>query len=269
MAVADAPIAAPDFVDVYERLKDYEYPEFAEVELTRHFVDPRYQRKLTNLVNEIAANYFPPLVGTVITSERAGRAKANLAIIDGQHRWVGATRAKGIEHIPTLIYRGLTQADEADLFALLQDKRRNLTSWQRFRSRLVAGNPDALAMAAIVESTGWVLNADSETDSVRAIGALRYVYNRSPELLRDTMQVIASAWGTERDNAGADVIRGLSRFIEDEDPDLERLTRRLSTLPLHVLRGNAMMLNAGKGGGAATRALSWSEAIAREYAKRR
>lgn len=256
------------------RMAEFAY-RFEVVPVEGFFVDAEYQRPLTSLVREIAENYNPALVGTIIVSERKKKSP-KLAIIDGQNRWAGATQA-GELSIPALVYEGLNRKEEATIFALLQTKRRNLSTYQRFRAQLVAEDPDALAIQAIVTAEGFTLNASDQSNSLRAIAALESVYRRAdgadaygPGLLRETMQVIRAAWGTEdKDAASADLIRGIARFIEEQDPDTEKLIVRLSATTPIAVNANAAMLRAGRGAGSGSRSKAVGEAIMNEYLKRR
>lgn len=265
------------------RLGEFEY-RFEVVPVEDFFVDHEYQRPLTSLVNEIARNYNPFLVGAVIASDRSTSPaphkrtrKPHIALIDGQTRWEGTKRAER-PSLLTVVYEGLRPDEEALIFALIQMKRRNMTSWQRWRAMFRAGDRDAIALKRIAEENGWQLRTDSDAGSLRAIAALEAVYKVDKDepqerdrgrLLGETLDVLHRTWPDDAALAGgADLIRGMGRFIFEHDPDLEQLVRKLQRVTPTMILFNATAYRAGRQGGSSNRAGSVSEAILAEYTKR-
>src|SRR5688500_4417291 len=82
------------------------------VDLRKIKIDKDYQRDLNiSRVYEISAAWDMGAAGTVIVSRRKG---GELYLIDGQHR-VAAAQQAGETEILSLVYSGLTPAQEADL----------------------------------------------------------------------------------------------------------------------------------------------------------
>jgi hypothetical protein len=117
-----------------------EWPySFEIIDVTRTFVDERYQRPLTNFVDKIKANFDPALFNTIIVSCReSGKHAGSYAVVDGQTRAVAVDQLVsegklGIQllNVPALVYYGLTPAQEASLFARLQKERRGIASVRR------------------------------------------------------------------------------------------------------------------------------------------
>jgi hypothetical protein len=226
---------------------------FELVPLDRLFIDADYQRPLTTFVEKVAADYNPALVGTLVVSERKGHAGRlqEGAIIDGQTRWEGMRRV-GESVAPCLIYIGLTPADEAKLFSALQTQRRGMATYLRFRAALVAKDPEAIAIAAIVQQQGFDLDVVETPQTIRSISALEATYRRDPQLLHTVMGVISAAWpdpATEF-RTGGDLIRGLGIFLTREQGiDKERLVKRLGSVDPRMVRHRANALMEGGGGG--------------------
>jgi hypothetical protein len=264
------------------RLGEFAF-RFEVLPVEEFFVDHEYQRPLTSLVNEIARNYNPFLVGAVIASDRSTSPpphrrtrKPYIALIDGQTRWEGTIRAER-PNLLTVVYEGLRPEEEALIFALIQMKRRNMTSWQRWRAMFRAGDRDAVALKRIAEAAGWQLRTDTDAGSLKAIAALEAVYKvdkdePEPErgrLLTETLDVLRRAWPDDAALAGgADMIRGMGRFIFDHDPDIEQLVSKLQRVTPTMILFNATAYRAGRQGGSSNRATSVSEAILAEYTKR-
>lgn len=233
---------------------------FELVPVDRLFIDADYQRPLTTFVEEVAANYDPALVGTLIASERNN---GRHAVIDGQTR-LEAMRRNGEAKAPCLLYEGLTRAQEAELFANLQTKRRGMATYLRFRAALVAKDPEAGAIAAIVQHSGFELDVTETPYTVKSIAALERVYRRDPHLLALVMATIARAWpdpDTEY-RTGGDLIRGLATFLGREARvDHEKLVDRLSAVTPRMIRHRANALMEGSGHGSGGRAGYMADAI--------
>jgi hypothetical protein len=274
--------ASVALVEDIERLGEFAY-RFEVLPTGAFFVDHDYQRPLTSLVSEIARNYNPFLIGAVIASDRSTSPAPHkrsrqpyIALIDGQTRWEGTIRA-GRPDLLTVVYEGLRPEDEALIFALIQMKRRNMTSWQRWRAMYRAGDKDAQALKRIADESGWQLRPESDSGSLKAIAALEAVYRADKDhadeaehgrLLADTLDVLRRAWPDELGQAGsADMIRGMGRFIEENDPDLDQLVRKLQRVTPGIVLFNATAYRAGRSGGS-SRATSVAEAILAEYTKR-
>lgn len=226
---------------------DWPY-RFDLVPLDRLFVDVEYQRPLTSFVESVANDYNPALIGTLIVSERRN---GRFAIVDGQTRTEGARRNDEAV-LPCLVYSGLSRAQEAELFADLQTKRRGMATYLRFRAALVAKRPEAIAIAALVQNAGFELDVEETPKTVRAIAALEYVYRRDPALLDRVMHLIARAWPDPdvEYRASGEMIRGLAVFLTRETKvDEKRLVERLSDVTPKMLRHRANALKEGSGSG--------------------
>jgi hypothetical protein len=276
MAVAEA---VPPVAD----LTAFPY-RFEIIDLHETFADEKYQRGLTSLAEEIADQFNPALVGTIILSERTGHkrdapfgpAKEKYAVVDGQTRRAGALKA-GVDQLPALVYEGMTRAQEASLFALLQRKRRNMMTHERFKAALVAGEAEAVGIDKIVRQLGYTVDRRGEGKTIQATAALEAVYRWDPQLLTRVVRILDTAWGanaTHRNDAfGAEIIRGLARFIRDmentnrQEVDDRRMIERLRRTSPADLRIQSGHLRQGRGGGGST-AIYMAEVLLGVYRSR-
>lgn len=233
---------------------------FELVALDRLFIDAEYQRPLTSFVDDVARNYDPALVGTLITSERDN---GRLAVIDGQTR-MEAMKQNAEPSAPCLIYHGLTREQEAELFADLQTKRRGMATYLRFRAALVAKRPEAIAIAAIVQNAGFELDVEETPHTIKSIAALEQTYRKDPLLLSRVLTIVARAWpdpDTEY-RTGGDLLKGLALFLDRETKvDDERLVEKLSATTPRTVRHRANALMEGSGHGSGGRAGYMADAI--------
>lgn len=245
---------------------------YAVIPLSDLFVDPAYQRPLSEFVKRIRNDPDPALIGTLIVSDRGGQRKSKrFAVIDGQTRMVGMQEHTGV--LPCLIYEGLSRADEAQLFARFQTERRGMATWMRFRAAMVSKNPEALGIAAIAAASGFKVAGDGDDKGIRSIAALEWLYRR--DLLADVLEIVRDAWGRpDPDKSGADmrvrgeILLGIGRFLKDtDDVDMRRLVRNLSGVTPEQLRHRANALREGSGS-SGNYALFVRDAIVGIYATR-
>lgn len=212
---------------------------FEMVPIGLMFVDHDYQRPPTSLVTAIENHFNPSLVGTLSLSLRGS---GKYAVIDGQTRMIG-TEKLGFVALPSLVYEGLSKADEAGVFELLQTQRRNATSWTRFRAALVAKNPESLAIKALVESIGRKVGGDP--DSIRSVAALEYGYRLHPFTLERSLVALTAAY-PDRVPSGQ-LIRSMHYFLmRNSQIDDVKLERRLKATGLEELTIRAAHLRASK-----------------------
>lgn len=228
--------------------EDWPY-RFQIVPIEHLIVDEAYQRPLGGLVKEIADGYDPALVGAVVANRRR---EGQLALIDGQHRVAGLT-GRGIEVVPAVVFEKLSRQQEAQLFADLQTKRRNITTLQRFKAQIAAGDKRAKVIRKVAEETGWEIGKQ-EHNGLRAIAALESLHDRGPDVLRRTLHIAKQAWPAHdaKDAAHGSLLRGIGRFIVDHDPDDARLITRLTGTTPQEVRFRADAARQGKGSGSAT-----------------
>lgn len=239
-----ATAAPPKTIEPSEVELPYDWAILAIEDLV---VDPIYQRALKpQQLKRIVTKFKPSLLGVVTVNRRKND---DLALIDGQHR-VAALSEKAFSHVPAVVFDGLTRAQEAQLFIELQEERRNVTSVEKFKSRL-AYDPQAKDMRRIAGETGWEIG----NTGLRCIAELDKLYQRDAAgvILYRTLRTLQRAWPTAdaKNSAHGSVVAGIGRFIAEQDPDDEKLIRQLGrTTPQDVLF-RADNLRQGKGSGTA------------------
>lgn len=213
---------------------------FEIVPIAMMFVDQDYQRPLTSFADTVENQFNPALVMCLCLSLRKS---GKYAVIDGQTRMV-ATERLGFLGLPALVYEGLSKADEAQIFELIQTARRNASSWTAFRAALVAKNPEALAIRALVESVKGMTVGDAP-GSIRSVAALRKAYRIDPGILERAL-IIIKGW-LENQPPQGQLITAMCYFLtRNPDTNDERLERRLKTTGLEELSLRAANLRASK-----------------------
>ena len=179
-------------------------------------VDQRYQRDLSEVqVRKIVKDFDPDAFGVITVSSRGS---GGMFVVDGQHR-LAALRHMGwgAQRVPCIVYRSLTLEDEAKVFYLPQTTRKYMTPAQKFRARLIAGEPNAIAIKEMVESFGYSLNLGNgsshyarDIDSVAMVERItrQYGFDHLPL----TLGIVRDAWGNTDIKISGAVLGGISVF---------------------------------------------------------
>lgn len=176
-------------------------------------VDDRYQREINEKrVRKLAKEFDWTLFGILEVSKRNGHGQH--IVFDGQHR-LTAARELDIDQVPCLIHEGLTPEEEADLFAQLQMKRKNLTQIERFRAQVFAGNPESVAIQSILDSVDVKLDSRRHSgDTVSAIMTLENIFrSRGGGHLKRVLSESLLIWQGKNGSMQGSFIDGFSRFL--------------------------------------------------------
>ncbi|HCE07057.1 MAG TPA: hypothetical protein DEQ40_00355 [Oxalobacteraceae bacterium] len=123
------------------------------------YIDPSYQRAVLTSgrknIGRIVAGFnwalFSPLV--VCRRENASDGRERYAIIDGQHRAIGARTHGGIRELPCLVIHGGPEM-EAKAFALINGQVTAILPTYIHAARVLAKEPDALELDRVCQASG-------------------------------------------------------------------------------------------------------------------
>jgi hypothetical protein len=216
-------------------------------------VDHSVQRPLDGTrVADIAADFEPESLNVITVSERADGTHH---IVDGQHR-VAAMRVLGKDNTPVtaVLWKNLTRAEEAAMFRRLNNTRQ-VQTLDKFRIRIVEGDPTACTLNELLESHGWAIRKAKSNGSFFAVSALEQMYNTPPGKDLDTcdalIRVATRAWGHESDGLRAEIVKGLGvllrRYPRLDAPKLVDELAKLAGGPLGLI-GKAKQLRDIRGG---------------------
>lgn len=122
---------------------------FANVPIQLLDIDPSYQRTCSSYRAKIARNWDEHKCKVPVCSHRNNR----FYVVDGQNRMLAA-ESIGIRQMYCLIYTGLSQQEEAAIFADQDENRKRLTAKDRLKSDLTIGRPDAAAVVKLCREFG-------------------------------------------------------------------------------------------------------------------
>lgn len=174
------------------------------------------------------------------------RPDGTIVWLDGQNRGELCRRA-GVGHkkIHMKAFRGLTLAEEAELFLGLNDNRR-VAPIYKFLAEVTAGRPEALEITTISAEMGWSVS-DGGATSIHAVSALSQIYHSSSRpgaTLRQTLSIVTTAWGHTQDAVNANILQGLASVLNDSPTiNVPSLAKKLANYD----GGAASLLGKGRG----------------------
>lgn len=212
------------------------FGEYKMLALGSLTTDGTYQRILSQwAVRSIVTHYEPILFQPIIIGRRAG---LNF-IIDGQHRHAAAIE-KGFKEVPCMVYKTESAAQEAQIFIWLQERRRILSTAQRFKAKLEIGDKSARAIDKMLrhfefetsDYEGFKLYG-ARDNVILAVGTLERIYaveGRGGAILEDVLYVLRNAWKGRKSALRKDIISGLAQFMLNNQYTVTSLCKKLGPL---------------------------------------
>jgi uncharacterized protein DUF6551 len=201
-------------------------------------IDRKVQREIYSdrKVENIMKNFNPAALGVITVSRRN---QVTQVIVDGWHRW-SAVKILTDNNGEMLcnVFEDLTLEEEAQLFLDLNDGSQP-NVMDRFRARLIVGDPVAADMDKLTKYYGWVIQRQGGNGTLQCVQAIERVYRKSaaagdePNVLQEVVMVLNRAWGNDKHAGSAVIIEALAAFISEYSTkiDFDRLYRRLSEYP--------------------------------------
>lgn len=235
----------------------------ADIAIALLKVDRSYQRTPNQtLVDELASDWDIIAAEMILVSDRGERDwgdeepewEGRYFIVSGQHR-VMAARKRGL----TKIHARVIDLSEEEFPAKLEayyrrkaNRRIQDRAIDVFKTRIVEGDPDALAIEKILRRFGVEINFVPDNNSgINSISAVEQLYQRDQgATLIETLELIQKVYGEIKpQTAGADMMKGISWFVSQHSLDVDsgRLVERMQTLTPSQLKGRAAQMKATMG----------------------
>lgn len=215
------------------------------LEIPRHI----YQRPLNeSRVCRIAAEFDERIANEPKVSFRNG----HYYVFDGQHTIAARKRLNNNRDLPIRckVYVGLTESDEALLFAQQTGASSILTAGFRMRALIYGGDPQAMAFLKATESMGLQLDY-TQSNGYKRIACVNTAFTEfkraGKERYQEGLAIILAAWKGEPNSLRAQNVQGVIRFVDLYQGEFSdnRLVRQLRSVdPLTIYReGRAMGVN--------------------------
>ena len=205
-------------------------------------------------VARMAADFRPHALGSITVSERAD---GTLVVLDGMHR-AEVCRSVGHDKVPAHVYTGLTVAQEAELFHLLNQTKQP-SAISRFLARVTLGDQAAVEMSEILAAHGWRVGTAPEPGNLASVEAMERVYRSAsgalpkgthPEILDQTITILTAAWEHDTTSVQGAMLEGVAQVLGrfGSQADVEKLVAEMSDTRPAVLIGKAKALRDVQGG---------------------
>ena len=186
-----------------------------------------YQRKLNaERVAKIVAGFNERIANEPKVSFRDG----HYYVFDGQHTIVARKHMNGNNDLPILckVYYGMTEAEEALLFAMQTGCSAALTPSARLRANLRGEDKASGEFYEATEEAGLHVGFErgGGTGRILCINTAFAEFKRvGAEIYKEALTILLEAWGGDPDSLRAEVIQGIVHFVElyNGEYDRERL----------------------------------------------
>ena len=221
-------------------------------------IDSRIQRRegvKAARVEKMVATFNPNALGAITVSRRHD---GHLIVVDGAHRCETVRILGYAEPLHALVYDGLTLAQEAAMFGLLNTFQAP-SAISRLLTSVVAGDHDSTEIVRIVEDHGWrwAMNGDEGTFS--AVQSAERVYHSAvgvlpvdayPEVLDRTIGLITTAWHHDRQGVHQVIVMGAGQLFGrfGDAVDVTKLSTALSKERPYFVFSLAKAMHAAQGG---------------------
>lgn len=201
-------------------------------------VDPTIQRDHLdiNKINRMVAAYNPAALGVITVSQRN---RVTRIVLDGMHRVQTVSRVTdNTGQLLAHTFKGLTRAQEAQMFLDLNNGN-PVSLLDKFKVRLIAEDPVALAIDQLTKAYGWTIGNSNKQGCIQCVGAVEKIYRDAakaeaePNWLQISLLLVTHAWGIDKDGVQAGILSGLAAVaaVYGSDLDIGILERKLKTYP--------------------------------------
>lgn len=113
-------------------------------------------------------------------------------VVDGQHRKLAADKRDDVDTLPCMVFEANDVATEAAAFVAANTQRTIVTPFHKFRANLVAGDPTATGINAMVERSGYKITGSGGSDrEACCIDTLLRCFSHSPSETQKVWTVVA------------------------------------------------------------------------------
>lgn len=190
-----------------------------------------YQRDVNeSRVAKIIANFNETVANEPKVSFRDGK----YYVFDGQHTIAARIAMNGFEHLPIIckVYRGLSEQDEAFLFATQNGVCSAPTPGEKMRAWIFGGSKEALDFKRVTESTGVVLELTDTSckNHLVCLNTAFAMYKKlGSKMYSDALNIIIDAWDGDPESLKLEIIIAVCLFIRlyHDEYDMERLIWKL------------------------------------------
>lgn len=204
---------------------------FKEISKYSLHIDPMYQRVFSETrVMRMQREWSWVSCGVLVVSERQD---GMIFVVDGQHRLQAAMRRSDIDLLPCMVFECDELAEEASSFIDCNTARKPMASGDKFRARVVAGDPLAIWIDSQFKLHGLsAAESAKTTDSIACLDSCWKMAASNKDVFADVLRVACSLARPTNELITSLLIGGLSylrRNISGAFSDERFLRRAQST----------------------------------------
>lgn len=200
--------------ELYQKVSTRSFVEL--IPLSDLTVDPALQRTMINprRINTMVKEFDADALGVLEVSRRLSGMNH---VLDGYHRLKTMREMRKIGKLPEdfqvtcKVFVGLSVAEEARLFALLNSKEK-VSRIDLFRIKMMAQDPAALDINRILEENKWTVKNGAGKGVFNAVAAVEIAYGLHPISAEKAVKTLTRAWDNHTRNVNGLLITGLSMF---------------------------------------------------------
>lgn len=217
------------------KVKD-EPGQFREVSKYNLHIDPMYQRVFSETrVMRMQREWSWVSCGVLVVSERRD---GMIFVVDGQHRLQAAMRRSDIDMLPCIIFECDELSEEASSFIDCNTARKPMASGDKFRARVVTGDPLAVWIDAQFKIYGLsAAESAKTTDSIACLDSCWKMAASNKDVFVDVLRVAYNLARPTNELITSLLIGGLSylrRNIKGAFSD-ERFIKRIQAIGCRAL----------------------------------
>lgn len=251
-------------------------PDLRWIKITQLYVPTEYQRSTksrasANNISYISSHFNWADCGLIVCP-LADSEPPQYAVIDGQHRLRAAEQNGGIDELPCVVIEERGLSSQARNFVVINSKRVKLNPLQEYHAAVVAGEPDAVALDAILKKCGVAIAAhtlvvkEMHPRVTIAVGTLlKMIQEYSEKQIVGTLTAITEAYPDTPGMLRANLIRVVGQFIKAfPDADRQALVAALQGIDVDDLEKEARTFKQIQGG---TTSAAMLAVLERQYKK--
>ena len=196
-------------------------------------------------------------LGTLYIAEAAKAADAKMVylstdyVFDGQHTIAARVERNGGIPLPILckVYLGLSEQDEASLFAKQTGVSAPVAPGQRVRAEVFSGDPLYCNFLFATEAAGAKIDYDQRhgKNRIACISTAFEEYQKiGDDKYREAIRLLIDGWDGDPDSLRAETVKALCRFVDlyEGEYDRKRLVRQFRKVdPLFIVRNGRALSN--------------------------
>ena len=172
-------------------------------------------------------------------------------VFDGQHTIAARVERNGGVPLPILckVYLGLSEQDEANLFAKQTGVSAPVAPGQRVRAEVFSGDPLYCNFLFATEAAGAKIDYDQRhgKNRIACISTAFEEYQRiGDDKYREAIRLLIDGWDGDPDSLRTETVKALCRFVDlyEGEYDRKRLVRQFRKVdPLFIVRNGRALSN--------------------------